>query len=134
MNGASRIFEERKRQISEEGYTSEHDDKHVDGQLALVAALYAAPVLFRIERPGRILATEPWPDGWGPNHDKRPRDAHGHLIPGQFVPDDDRINILVKAGALCAAEIDRLERKKLKDAQPEDVAADDGEGCYKEGM
>lgn len=112
MDGASRIFEERKRQISEEGYTSEHDDTHVDGQLALVAALYATPVPLLIERPGRVLAVEPWPEGWGPEHDKRPRDVHGHIIPVRFITAGARIKMLVKAGALCAAEIDRLARKK----------------------
>ena len=42
------------------------------------------------------------------------------MIPGQFLSTDERIKMLVKAGALCAAEIDRLERKLLKDTQPDE--------------
>jgi len=34
------IAQERLRQQSEEGYTSEHDDEHTEGQLTLLAAAY----------------------------------------------------------------------------------------------
>ncbi len=42
MNGAERIVRERGRQISEEGWTAKHDDKHSDGAMAIAAACYAA--------------------------------------------------------------------------------------------
>ena len=41
--GIQRIVDERARQIAKEGWTPEHDDEHVDGELALVGALYATP-------------------------------------------------------------------------------------------
>ena len=42
--GLDLIAKERMRQISDEGWTPEHDDEHDDGSLALVAALYATPI------------------------------------------------------------------------------------------
>jgi hypothetical protein len=41
-SGVERIAAERKRQISAEGWTSEHDDAHEDGAMAMAAACYAA--------------------------------------------------------------------------------------------
>lgn len=38
---ASMIWEERLRQMREEGYSMAHDDGHTEGQLALLAAAYA---------------------------------------------------------------------------------------------
>jgi hypothetical protein len=92
-NGAERIADERLRQIMAEGFTAEHDDGHIHGELAMAAACYAAP--------GGIYDLHPvWPwDG----EDKRP---------DHTPTDDDRIRLLEKAGALIAAEIDRLLRKQ----------------------
>ena len=95
-NGAERIADERLRQIMAEGFTAEHDDGHILGELAAAAACYAAPgSIYDVYR-------EPlWP--WPEEHDKRPDHAF---------TDDDRIRLLEKAGALIAAEIDRLLRKQ----------------------
>jgi hypothetical protein len=94
MTGIERIAAERKRQIEEEGFTAEYDDQHEDGGLAKAAASYAYP------REGgffsRRAALWPWADGW-----YRPTP-------------DNRIRELEKAGALIAAEIDRLLRKEQK--------------------
>ena len=102
--GAYLIDQERGRQIHEKGYSAEHDDKHVNGELALAAACYAVygvkdgdayfevAKLFTGKREG--CYEEGWP--WDPEWDKR--------------EDHPRIKRLVIAGALIAAEIDRLLR------------------------
>lgn len=94
--GAQRIADERQRQIEKEGWSPEHDDEHDEGQLAWAAACYAAPeAIFGMH--GRATF-DPWP--W-PADDKRPGP--------NFTP-AERIRELEKAGALIAAEIDRLLR------------------------
>jgi len=80
--GIDLIAAERQRQINVEGWTPEHDDGHTQGELARAAAVYAVPDLHD--------DWWPWDDGW--------------YRPG------DPIRELVKAGALIAAEIDRLQR------------------------
>lgn len=86
-DGGQLIVRERARQIAEEGWTPEHDDGHVYGELAMAAAVYAMPDWKRDLSAWANL----WPDGW------------------QFKP-RDRVRNLVRAGALIAAEIDRLQR------------------------
>lgn len=104
MNGAERIVKERVRQISEEGWTAEHDDQHTDGEIARAAACYAAEAGDTcIEEvvevgPDIMEGKNPWP--WDKKWDKRV------LNPSTC----DKIRMLEKAGALCAAEIDRLLR------------------------
>ncbi|WP_206523214.1 MULTISPECIES: hypothetical protein [unclassified Mesorhizobium] len=85
------IASERQRQISAEGWTPEHDDAHSAGELAAAAACYAASAkghgFISLDR-----APSRWPwslDWWKPT---------------------DRRRDLVKAGALIAAEIERLDR------------------------
>jgi len=115
MDGAQRIAAERLRQIDKEGWTPEHDDEHCDGELALAACCYAAPVLlYRMGEPAnRVEFSDPWP--WDARFDGRPHPEHGNCV----APNDsfhisrpDRIRQLEKAGALIAAEIDRLLRRK----------------------
>lgn len=103
MSGIEAIAAERKRQIEVEGWTPDHDDEHTDESLALVAALYAAPFqLFSMEMDGDtwFQFEDPWPTSWDEGYDKR-----DHF---------DRRMRLVVAGALIAAEIDRLDRAALK--------------------
>jgi hypothetical protein len=96
--GIRRIGAERLRQLVEEGWTAEHDAGHVHGELSLVACCYAAPrhlyIMERAERGVYILFADPWPESWAPEYDKR--DKH------------DRLRRLEIAGALIAAEIDRI--------------------------
>ncbi len=106
--GVMLIARERMRQIEKEGWTAEHDDKHVNGELAVAAACYAVAGLdgngeaFEVHRlytdHREGLAEDAWP--WDPEWDKR--EDHSHL------------RRLVIAGALIAAEIDRLQRAANK--------------------
>lgn len=92
MTGIERIAAERQRQIEQEGWTPEHDDKHGDGSLACAAACYALPPT------SRRLRVPPldWPSSWSASWWKP--------------TPEDRERELTKAGALIAAEIDRLLR------------------------
>jgi hypothetical protein len=103
MTGVERIAAERERQVSVEGWTPEHDDAHDGGVLAAAASTYtllACDMLhdeyrpLQFERKQDLRSREGWPfdiDWWKPS--------------------TDPIRNLVKAGALIAAEIDRLQRK-----------------------
>lgn len=81
--GAARIAAERQRQIRGEGYSPESDRRWKNGELARAAAAYATP-------EARVL----WP--FGP----------------QFLKRGDRERELEKAGALIAAELDRLTAER----------------------
>lgn len=110
MNGVERIAAERQRQIDQEGYSPEHDLEHDNGALAFAAACYAAPqTIYALDAYesngssapwGRVEWHEPWPKDW---RRTRPEDVGP---PNQ--PLHGRIRELEKAGALIAAEIDRL--------------------------
>jgi len=100
MTGIERIAHERARQMLEEGWTPEHDDQHSDGEMAAAAACYAGDGAMKLERmsalPGGVPLTWPWSaEWWKPTND-------GTI--------EGRIRQLEKAGALIAAEIDRLQR------------------------
>ena len=90
--GAARIIAERGRQKSVEGWTPEHDAQHDDGSLAIVAACYALNKMPDYEDYWYAETCEWWP--WHPNWDKREK--------------HDRERSLEIAGALIAAELDRL--------------------------
>jgi hypothetical protein len=113
MTGAELITAERERQIKEEGWTAEHDDEHIEGELALLACCYASPVLLYREKryPKGIFFEDPYPDSWLVIWDKRVRNGDT-IIPNCKIPTKTYIRQLVKAGALIAAEIDRLQRLK----------------------
>jgi len=93
--GIELIAEERQRQIEKEGYTTNHDDKYLESDLACAAACYALPEDLR----NAFNATGIEGDGIWP----------WNLEYWKPTP-DDRIKELVKAGALIAAEIDRIKR------------------------
>lgn len=93
MTGIELIAAERRRQVEKEGWSESHDDGHDEGALACAAACYAMPAECRLMKQHRnVPIAWPWYDEWWkptPN---------------------DRVRELVKAGALIAAEIDRLQR------------------------
>lgn len=110
MTGIELIAAERKRQINEEGWTPTHDEMYMAGELALAVACYASPVpLYQwLIDVDKITFVDPWP-GW----DKRKRiPLTNELIRNEELPVAERIRNLEKAGALIAAEIDRLQRKQ----------------------
>ncbi len=123
-SGIKLIAKERKRQITIEGFDNAHDDDadHGDGEMADVAACYAATnEVFYIERDsvgGRgnsFCFHSLWPANWDARWDKRQRYANGDLAfikPARGLTKKERIRNLTKAGALIAAEIDRLQRMK----------------------
>ncbi len=104
QTGTELITQERERQMSQEGWDAQHDGKYLKAELAQAAICYTADVAARYETPRwrdelRSLAIHFWPwDGkwWKPTP-------------------NDPIRQLTKAGALIAAEIDRLQRLPLKD-------------------
>ena len=97
LNGAGLIAMERKRHVAEEGYDAEHDACHEGGELAIAAACYAVnDTDANCLHVGCGMVEDAWP--WDKKFDKRGK--------------QDRIRELVKAGALVAAEIDRLQRLK----------------------
>lgn len=61
------VINERKRQVEEERWTHEHDDRHVKGSLANAAACYAAPeqlyVRVNTNHDIHFIDPWPWPDG-----------------------------------------------------------------------
>ncbi len=111
--GAERIVAERARQIGKLGWTAEHDDEHTDGSLALAAVCYAAAAVEeRVFRHETYAACEsfvdPWPESWDRYHDARPYNGNVLIAPTRA----QAIRLLEKAGALIAAEIDRLLRAR----------------------
>jgi hypothetical protein len=93
--GAMRIARERLRQLAEENYTVEGDLSYVTGELAAAACCYAMPMYLR-EMDGLNMWLL-WP--WG--------SASWKPAPSP-VTTEGRLRELAKAGALIAAEIDRL--------------------------
>jgi hypothetical protein len=95
--GSGMIAEERARQMVVEGWTPAHDDNHRDQELAFAAKAYTEAAI-AVERGAfgdyTVVPIEwPWATEW-------------------WKPTIDPIPNLVKAGALIAAEIDRLQRMK----------------------
>ncbi len=83
--GLERIYKERQKQI-QLGWSLEHDDRHENEELADAAVFYTIP-----EKYGDLVIFDPW-----------------HLVDKKFR--ETRIRQLEIAGALIAAEIDRLLR------------------------
>jgi hypothetical protein len=112
MNGSERIAKERARQVESEGYDDEHDDGHSEGELCLAAICYAAPdriyIIDRNDDQG-VSFIDPWP--WDEDEDRR-RNGSGTILSNSLNRQtiQDRVDQLSKAGALIAAEIDRLIR------------------------
>lgn len=90
----SDVIAERRRQIDAEGWSTEHDDEHLPGELALAAASYVCAD--EVEAPPAIW---PWDWAW-------------------WKPESRRRN-LVKAAALILAEIERLDRAEAAKSQPQ---------------
>ncbi len=90
------VLAERQRQVEAEGWTSEYDDDHDDGELAAAAAAYALSAAnCVVELPYHRVW--PWQTNW-------------------WKPTTPRRD-LVKAAALLIAEIERLDRLSAREGQ-----------------
>lgn len=105
--GVKLIEAERERQITKEGYTAEHDQGHADGELALAAACYAVnePIYVKRDSAHGVSFRDPWP--WDDHFDRRKSDG-ANFVNRLPLKRQERLRMLVKAGALIAAEIDSL--------------------------
>lgn len=119
MNGIQLIEAERKRQIRVEKWTPEHDDNHSESQLALAAACYALPIGKRNETADPrghentdTFVSRLWPWAWEWWKPVKPYSSADH-ISREVSSIAARIRELTKAGALIAAEIDRLNRQTV---------------------
>ena len=108
LSGIQEITEERERQITQEGWTAKHDDQHNKEELIQAASAYLCHCKWSI-------------------YNKRIGNNHVPSFPSEwpfeesnFKPDpNDPIKTLKKAGALIAAEIDRLKRQKSNSTLPD---------------
>lgn len=98
--GIELIAEERQRQIEKEGWTKEHDAQHKIGVLAKAAVCYAIPPLAR----AAVSPDDSLPPFWWP------------FAKEWWKPEKDRVRELVKAGALIAAEIDKIQNEQNTNA------------------
>lgn len=102
--GVELIAQERFRQKEEEGFDARHDAMHVNDELAVYAACYAIDGL-EYEIPGGTSYIEIDRLFTG----KREGECIDPLPSDFRIKEGTRIEKLVKAGALIAAEIDRLK-------------------------
>jgi hypothetical protein len=89
VSGLGLIAAERQRQIEEEGFAPSVDDDYEDQELLEAAVCYAYA---RPDAPPSLRW--PWPGTW-------------------WKPSEDCLRNLAKAGALIAAEMDRIIRRDL---------------------
>lgn len=100
--GAELIAAERQRQIEQEGYNAEHDDKHnLTFELANAASVYCRMATAG-EKTRQAIIEKPHNYGW-------PWDVEC-FKPGDETAFSSRVEQLTKAGALIAAQIDSLKR------------------------
>jgi hypothetical protein len=141
VNGIELIAQERTRQIEAEGWSPEHDDTHTQAELSRAAkgyvdaaigihwALdwanvsgprYAKRQLYdamvdTLEELERVRAN-PVAHHFGTGTEGRVNPPDGWPFdPSWWKPSNDRKANLIKAGALIAAEIDRLQRLETTD-------------------
>lgn len=97
-SGVALIRQERDRQIVKKGWSLENDREDRRGEeLAWAAACYAAPSQILVTQPGPFPGfRDPWPFAGGDRRTWR------------NTSEEDRVKELTQAGALIAAEIDRL--------------------------
>lgn len=110
-DGAALIAAERRRQVEAEGWTATGDDRHAQGELALAAACYATPA---DSRTMEARLAQPSGDDRGDRGRWSEAPAGWPWNPDYWKPTADRIRELTKAGALLAAEIDRLRRAAVE--------------------
>jgi hypothetical protein len=100
ITGIEIIATERRRQLEVKGYTPEHDDEHDLGELGLAAALYALPYDAKVGNEPLLKQ-----DDFIALHIALETGCDFYVD-----PEPDKLKRLAKAGALIAAEIDRVIR------------------------
>lgn len=103
--GIEIIAEERARQLAAEGWTPEHDDAHFSGQLIAAATCYATVTFWQVTADDpvesftalHVSSLSAFSQGWP-------------FEESWWKPSECPVRNLAKAGALIAAEIDRLNR------------------------
>jgi hypothetical protein len=99
------ILVERGRQIDQEGWTTEHDDAHSDGEMLRAADIY---LRWGTDRAPCTHVVSEWDSDFGkPVSFTVP---HGWPWSGRWWNPKDRRRNLVRAGALCVADKERLTR------------------------
>lgn len=99
MDGVDAIRTERHRQVLDEGWRSDHDDTHDAGELARAASCYSLHSLTFTGNLETYQAAPP-PDGWP-------------WAISWWKPKNPQRD-LIRAGALIAAEIDRVDRDRAR--------------------
>ena len=132
--GVELIAEERIRQVVVERWSTKHDDDHDEGELALAAVCYASPqpLFVKTDLLQGVSFIDPWP--WDHDSDSDKRSFMTENDPQELIPNADvelplRRRMLVKAGALIAAEIDRLNRCEEEDNNESVCSNCGGNGC-----
>lgn len=133
MTGIELIAAERQRQIEVEGWTSQHDDAHSAGDLALAGAQYAMasvrwmwtdfhmlPSCDKLSDAEVIRRAKPvLCKGTGlPNSE-----AYGWPFSLEWWKPKGAIEDLTRAGALIAAEIDRIQRDTRSEPEAKEPKA-----------
>jgi len=100
QTGVALIAAERRRQIAAEGFSAEYDDTRLDSELAWAACYYAMPCPLHVSGCGLVTPSDIFDEtGFDTQWAKRDNKS--------------RVRQLAVAGALIAAEIDRLQRAGL---------------------
>lgn len=110
--GVLLIDAERGRQVTEEGYTAEHDDTHADGSLGVMAQRLLTRVYDLVANPDDELA---------PGSKYRMAAREAKHVADKY--NGDRVHQLTVAGAVIAAEIDRLLRAEQRESDAQQFAA-----------
>jgi hypothetical protein len=102
--GVIHIANERIRQIEKEGWDDRHDDEHTRGEMALAAACYALSSLVYGKMMAKLypIIRDLWPWNWD-----------------QWWKPRSSFRDVERAGALCAAELDRILRKVAREEHKE---------------
>jgi len=100
--GVALIAKERERQIAVEGFDADRDAGYVAGELISAAACYAAMAQAQVasERYHKVMVVHPEILSLWPWHKE------------WWKPSPDPVRNLEKAGALIAAEIDRVKSRR----------------------
>lgn len=111
--GIELIAQERKEQIEKHGWTQKHDaDEHDNSELAYNAAILASPInLFTKETYANATVFEVAQTDreWNLPYPNQLNGTTNVIHDNEKLPKKKRIKQLIVAGALLAAEIDRLK-------------------------